>query len=305
MNKKEKLNDIYLELLSWLEYEGKPSKSIWHPLFYRYPWGLRFELGDPSLDDKVAYIRYAEERGLRIWQEAFMPEDEVLVIFDMTPEPKLKQALKSCRMQRIRAKCMPAWPDDEEDYEERHFYRYLYAAPARDIPFAAILAKIVEGELLAETMVYSSAVYLYNRTKKLLFHPYDDRGADLIGPDRETVEPFYRSLNDLLLDYDREEMARKFRPVRNVFIRVLTTTVDPKAVAQVRAELEKRFRGAALKFSDCEPYWKCDGWGELSVTMDTAQPLESIQNRLARKWGSDTASAEITLPNVGFLWVGE
>ena len=34
MSKKENLNDYYLELLSWLEYDGKPSTRIWHPLYH-------------------------------------------------------------------------------------------------------------------------------------------------------------------------------------------------------------------------------------------------------------------------------
>lgn len=296
MNKKEKLNDIYLELLSWLEYEGKPSKSIWHPLFYRYPWGLRFELGEYALDDEDEYICSAYERGQRIWDTVFASDDEVLLIFDGTPDRELKEALGGCRMQRVRTPLISPLPEEDEEEDEVFFYRYFYQASAGRFPFPAVLKR---------AFCWKYGVYLYNRTKKLLFHPYDDRGADLIGPDRETVEPFYRSLNDLLLDWDREEMARKFCAVRKVFLRVLTTTTDPKTAAQIRAELEKRFRGAALKFSDCEPYWKCDGWGELSVTMDTAQPLESIQNRLARKWGSDTASADIRLPGVGFLWIGE
>ena len=56
----ERLNDIYLELLSWLQYEGKPSESIWHPLFYTYPFGLRFELGEYALD----YLMHMEEQLL-------------------------------------------------------------------------------------------------------------------------------------------------------------------------------------------------------------------------------------------------
>ena len=52
----ERLNDIYLELLQWLQYEGKPSDRIWHPLFYRYPWGLRFELGVYELDDTAQKV---------------------------------------------------------------------------------------------------------------------------------------------------------------------------------------------------------------------------------------------------------
>ncbi len=90
-----------------------------------------------------------------------------------------------------------------------------------------------------------------------------------------------------------------------MFLRVLTTTTDPERVAQVRAELEKRFRGAELRFSEFEPYWKIAGWGELNVTVETARPLNDIQNQLARNWESDTATAEFLLPDVGFLWVSE
>lgn len=304
----EKLSDIYLELLQWLRYEGKPSVCIWHPLFYTYPWGLRFELGDPLRNEREDYIRSATERGERIWQEAFTPTDEVLVIFDTTPEKELKRELKHCQAQRVRTKCMPAFPDDDEAYEERFFHRYLYAASAREIPFDLILSKIVEGEMLAETKVYSSAVYFYNRTKKLLFHPYDDRGADLIGPDRETLRPYYEGLNDLLLNWNREDIDRKWK-CRRVHLRILTTTTDPERVRVIREKLKKKLRGTELTLHSFEPYWKIEGWGELCMTFDSARPLKDIQYRLASKWECDTASpeirAEIFLPDVGFLWVGE
>ena len=292
--KKENLNDHYLELLNWLEYEGKPSESIWHPLFYTYPWSLRFELGEASLDDDDAYIRSCYTRGQRMWDCICGPEDEVLLIFDGTPDRELKEALKHLKRQRVRAKRLPASPEDEWDGD--YFYRYFYSGPAREFPFPAVLQR---------ALGWRYGIYFYNRTKKLLFHPYDDRGADLIGPDADSLGPVYDSLQDLLLDWDREEMARKFRPVRRVFLRVLTTTTAPEAAAQIREKLERMFRGAELNFSDFEPYWKIEGWGELNVTADTAQPLESIQNRLARKWESDTASSEIMVPDVGFLWVGE
>lgn len=308
MNRKENLNDYYEELLNWLEYRGKPSEAIWHPLFYTYPWGLRFELGDPLLEEREDYIRSATHRGERIWQAVFAPTDEVLVIFDTTPEKELKQELKYCQTQRIRTKCMPAFPDDEEEYEERFFYRYLYAAPAREIPFDLILSKIVEGEMFAETKVYSSAVYFYNRTKKLLFHPYDDRGADLLGPDRETLRPWYEGLNELLLNWNREDIDRKWK-YRRIHLRVLTTTTDPERVRIVREQLRKKLRGTELTLRSFEPYWKTEGWGEMNLTFDSARPLKDIQYRLASKWEGDTASpeirSEIFLPDVGFLWVGE
>lgn len=290
----EQLNDIYLELLSWLKYEGKPSKAIWHPLFYRYPWSLRFELGDPALDDDEAYFRVAEERAQRIWDAAFAAEDEVLLIFDGTPDKDLKAELKHLRMQRVRAKWLPHSPEDEWDGD--YFYRYLYAGPASEFSFSALLERAFS---------WKYGIYLYNRTRKLLFHPYDDRGADLLGPDAEALRPFYESLHDFLLNWDREEMARKFRLTRPVFLRILTTTTDPERIRVVRDKLDRKLRGAQVLRESCQPYWKLDGWGELSLTIESARPLDDIRSRLAGKWESDTASSEFLLPDVGFLWVSE
>ena len=140
---------------------------------------------------------------------------------------------------------------------------------------------------------------------KLLFHPYDDRGADLLGPDAEALRPFYESLHDFLLNWDREEMARKFRPTRPVFLRILTTTTDPERIRVVRDKLDRKLRRAQVLQESCQPYWKLDGWGELNLTIESARPLDDIRSRLAGKWESDTASSEFLLPDVGFLWVSE
>ena len=308
MSKKENLNDYYLELLSWLEYEGKPSPRIWHPLYHTYPWGLRFELGVYELDDTAEYVQSAKDRGRRIWDAVFDQEDEVLVIFDTTPDTALKQALKTCQMQRVRAKriCRIPGEDTAEEIEAETlcFYRNLYRAAAKDIPFDAILQRIVEENTLVGGHRYGSAVYFYNRTKKLLFHPYDDRGADLIGPDRESLRPYYRELNDLLLDWNREDMDKKWK-VRPVYLRVLTTTLEEKRLVQLRRLLSQKLWGMTLEFEPPVPYWKQEGWGELCLKTETALPLEKLRKSLARKWEADTASGDFLLPDVGFLWVHE
>lgn len=306
MNRKENLNDVYLELLSWLQYEGRPSERIWHPLFYTYPWGLRFELGLFDLDDRLEYVQSAKDRGRRIWDQVFAPDDEVLVIFDATPDAALKQELKGCRLQRLRALASSPFPGrDRETEPPRYFYRHLYRAEAKDVPFDSILKRIVEEQTVTGGLWrYMSSVYFYNRTKKLLFHPYDDRGADLIGPDRESLRPYYRGLNELLLDWNREDMDRKWK-TRTVHIRVLTTGVAPKTEKRLRDTLRQMFPDARMTDSGLTAYWKYEGWGELNVTMETAQPLEKIKKRLADRWESDTASEGIRLQDVGFLWVRE
>ena len=302
----ERLNDIYLELLNWLEYEGNPSPRIWHPLFYVYPWGLRFELGVYDLDDTAEYVQSAKDRGRRIWDTAFDHEDEVLVIFDTTPDMALKQELKTCQLQRIRAQGICPIPGkDTADEEPTFFYRHLYRAAAKDVPFDAILKRIVEEQTITGgTWRYESAVYFYNRTKKLLFHPYHDRGADLIGPDRETLRPYYTSLNDLLLDWNRGDMDKKWK-TRPVYLRILTRDVTPRTEKSLRLALEQIFAGSELTVSEFVPYWKIPGWGELNVCAQTPKSLEYLHKRLADHWEGDCASENIRLPNVGFLWVSE
>lgn len=306
MSKKENLNDIYLELLSWLQYEGKPSPRIWHPLYHTYPWGLRFELGVYELDDTAEYVQSAKDRGRRIWDAVFDQQDEVLVIFDTTPDTALKQELKTCQLQRVRAQGICPIPGkDTADEEPTFFYRHLYRAAAKDVPFDAILKRIVEEQTVTGGLMrYWSQVYFYNRTKKLLFHPYDDRGADLIGPDRESLRPWYRELNDLLLDWNRGDMDKKWK-VRPVYLRILTHDLSPRTEKSLRIALEQIFAGSELTISEFVPYWKNEGWGELNVCAQTPKSLEYLRKRLADRWEGDCASENIRLPNAAFLWLHE
>lgn len=301
----ERLNDIYLELLDWLQYEGKPSPRIWHPLFHTYPWGLRFELGVYDLDDTAEYVQSAKDRGRRIWDAVFASEDEVLVIFETTPDRKLSQELKNCRAQRVRGKRTSPFPEKATEEDTGYFYRNLYGAAAKDIPFEAILKRIVEEQTVVGGLYrYTSSVYFYNRTKKLLFHPYDDRGADLIGPDRESLRPWYRELNDLLLDWNRGDMDKKWK-IRSVYLRILTRDLTPRTEKSLRIALEQIFAGSELTLSDFAPYWKNPGWGELNACAQTPKSLEYLHKRLADHWEGDCASENIRLPNVEFLWVHE
>ena len=101
-------------------------------------------------------------------------------------------------------------------------------------------------------------------------------------------------------NYERKDTFDRF-----VYLRILTTTTDPERVTRVREALINQFEDANLAFLPFEPYWKIRGWGKLDVTLSTSKPLNSIQNRLAEHWESDTASDGIRLPDVGFLWVHE
>jgi predicted Ser/Thr protein kinase len=39
---------------------------------------------------------------------------------------------------------------------------------------------------------------------------YDDRGLDIVGINKKTLEPYYKKYNTWLLDYDRGKMDKIF-----------------------------------------------------------------------------------------------
>lgn len=78
---------------------------------------------------------------------------------------------------------------------------------------SAKLEKILFGKLGAELGIrptYSAGLYLYDLELGILVHPYDDRGMDVVGPNRELMQELYDKYTHWLLEYDRERMDKWF-----------------------------------------------------------------------------------------------
>ena len=54
------------------------------------------------------------------------------------------------------------------------------------------------------------AVYFVCTKDTVIFHLYDDRGADLVADKKEKIQHIYHKMNDLILDYDRETIDNVF-----------------------------------------------------------------------------------------------
>jgi len=53
-------------------------------------------------------------------------------------------------------------------------------------------------------------VYLFDLETGLLVWPYDDRGMDVVGPNRKKLATLYHKYSSYLLDYDRAKMDETF-----------------------------------------------------------------------------------------------
>ncbi len=52
---------------------------------------------------------------------------------------------------------------------------------------------------------------LFNLDLGIMINPYDDRGMDVFGPNRDLLKMLYDKRNDWLLDYDRERMDAAYK----------------------------------------------------------------------------------------------
>ena len=59
-----------------------------------------------------------------------------------------------------------------------------------------------------ESLVFN--VYFLNSQKNVIFHLYDDRGADVAAANKEILGPLYETCNGWILDHDRERIDRMF-----------------------------------------------------------------------------------------------
>lgn len=54
-------------------------------------------------------------------------------------------------------------------------------------------------------------VYFVHIKNEIIFQMYDDRGVDIIGANKKSLEHLYKNYNKWLIDYDREKMVNLFK----------------------------------------------------------------------------------------------
>ena len=184
--------------------EKFPSLTLGGGLFYRWPVGIRFELG----------LYAFHERAPKLYEIIFAPEDICVVVSQNWPEES------SLHPRYVRVFSLPGAFDSqrplglqslemttEEGGEQETFSLQWAQLPARSFGYSSILEGVANADH-AQTPSISGRVYFLNPAKAMVVHMYDDRGLDIIAASREPLIPIYRNFNDWVLDSDRERIAK-------------------------------------------------------------------------------------------------
>ena len=195
-------------------------KKMEHPIFYNNKVAIRFNIGDNGNDAHIEdgnnefvnpeYISACLKRSLKIYYslpstpdilviEGFLYEDEtiedfILSVLNTTQLPQPNEITT----------------EEISDIENKYIHLYLFWE-LKDFDPNILLKEIIKTELGNGNNILSSSVYFVCTNDNVIFHLYDDRGADLVADKKERIINIYYNLNDLILDYDREKIDYIFK----------------------------------------------------------------------------------------------
>ncbi len=160
-------------------------KTLPCAVFYSVPYGIRFQIGgdeDIYLGDhrkpNGAYIENAVDRALKIYSQ-------------LPAAPDILRIDESLNL------AIPGLPKPDQQVRNSSYW----CIPKGPTFLRKLFWEIIRAELDStgiESLV--SNVYFLSSKKDVLFHLYDDRGADVVAADQEILRSLYESCNQWTLE---------------------------------------------------------------------------------------------------------
>ena len=205
--------------------------SYLQPYFYNHPYGLRCELGHG--DAHEAYMATALRRALELYDILF-PKGADAICFnywlqddcdsgpaeqddcDETMEENLAHALEveakkyrflrenQFRYRHVTVRNLPTYDEPgDPDCELIRRNRVVCFSDGKGFDYETLLRNEIFWE--------GHEVSFISFENECIFSVYDDWGCDIVFMTREKLREFYHKIEPYFLDYDREEMERRFR----------------------------------------------------------------------------------------------
>ncbi|QDS97309.1 DUF3885 domain-containing protein [Adhaeretor mobilis] len=188
------------------------------PLFYGYGGGLRFELSEGG--NYLNQFLTAHRKGMEICSEIFRPDKPLTVCFKVFGE-----SLLSCRsvlrglieLEIYPKQSKEYWTEREEewegdeDYSNCHWHYFVFDIPPDRL--LNVLWCAFSSDFGPIKPRAHATVYLFNLEERIMALAYDDRGMDVVGPNRPLLKKLYDRFNAYLLSCDKEAMDASFSEI--------------------------------------------------------------------------------------------
>ena len=209
MNAKNKSNSEIESLIT------DASFSYKQPWFYNHPFALRCELGIG--DSKHVYLKNAKKRAFEIFDILFQnPPDAIFFdhyIEDVSSWDGInvnntiryfKRNIKflAQHVNKYENTIVFNIPLDEEEEENNVQKNRIICYADSKYPY--------KKRAIENFSWGSRTVHFVSFENECILSIYDDRGCDIVFATKEKMREFYNKLKPYFLEYDAEEMSRRF-----------------------------------------------------------------------------------------------
>ncbi|HEL2217911.1 TPA: DUF3885 domain-containing protein [Streptococcus suis] len=200
-----------MQLQDWLRDFQFGEHQLVGPFFYATPLALKFEVGPAEEAEtlpKKVYLDRAYARAVELLGQASLEYDYVILSLLRQEDRDIDTYLWHFTSKFNFNKCPEPELIEVEDWtgEVLVFERYLF--PVADQDLKDLLKEIIRADHGGFNYLSSSVLFLSSRDK-VIYHCYDDRGVDVAVVDDDKRRQLFTDCQDLLFDYDMEEMVRR------------------------------------------------------------------------------------------------
>lgn len=187
---------------------------IKHPIFYNSPIALRFKLSEAEGDvDNFTHFQEAYQKLLILYKNFNFDILRIDISLDTEESTKRQEIYRQLQLNNILLLTKLPFPS------ERRECHISYDTGREEVSLIQLelywdLQKInfIEKNLLMQIILtdfpskgggyleFESSVFFFDSSKNILFHPYDDRGADIVASNKETLFPLYEKYNSWILE---------------------------------------------------------------------------------------------------------
>ena len=269
-----------------------PDLTLLPALFYSWPIGIRFELGthwNKGLGyEGSPYLEKVYSRAIRLFEAGHGEQDELYIVTHLPDFGDLKRNRKKLMMMRyvkeksLRYRLMhQEWPYEiPEDNKSGNWKTHRFVLPCRrsEMDYPGLLKECCNEDMGFKKTVYQE-VYVVNKTRKTVFHVYDDRGCDLIAASVEAIRPMYETFNGWILDYDRLQIDQVFNG---------GNTMKPVMKRSDLKSKEDIWNAVILAISNVDFPSGDPAADELSILFQYYSENESGGHEILLNWGSES-----------------
>lgn len=183
------------------------ENALNYALFFKYETALRFELSEGK--SYIEMFVSAYKKAEKILESAFQGSEKITVCLAYYGEATILDnlsSLKGIEDCQITIEDYESWEKhDSENESQRVFVAFEINKEE--------LTKILWGVLATElgiTPQIGCDPYFIDFKNKILANPYDDRGMDIIGENKQLLQELYNKYHEYLLKCNIDDMKKHY-----------------------------------------------------------------------------------------------